>query len=597
MIQSPHLKSLLQTVLKDYPGLALNLRRLELSGKFEPVIHRWAKLKNAISELNDDSVDERETKKHASLFLDVLETEFKETIETSQDMMSKGVMTYEYLWTLFHPGSLVYARQDGQETTVKNTSCKYGVDRHGNPVFWVSGKYIDWDGTRFGTKVVNLMIPMYSGTRKIASLQACPLEYHPEKEALSKRLEERGTKLESLAGSHYRAYSGVGWKHSAFGGRDKYNIKGRICIDTYGWNRFVPNYAIYVTPLTAKDPDPVQDDDDESASGDEDNDDYDDDGGDEDDGGMPLDGHFLDEDDDSSKRIPLTTEQKMMCSPLIRGYSLKTKLWLNLYVNSVEDIEFNTESFKRLVLPQHQKELILGFTESQTEYKNFFDDVAYSGKGRGMILLLCGPPGVGKTLTAESVAEEMKIPLYSLSAGDLGLDPRNVENTLKDTLEMCTRWNAILLLDEADVFLEKRSLHELERNKLVSIFLRVLEYFEGIMFLTTNRVDTFDPAFQSRIHVSLDYPELSTESRRIIWKNFLDNSQQSHNITDRQLDHLSQLDVNGRQIKNILKTSQLLARKRDRPLSHDHIIQMLDMTQHLHNSNQDTERARSSIFC
>lgn len=100
-----------------------------------------------------------------------------------------------------------------------------------------------------------------------------------------------------------------------------------------------------------------------------------------------------------------------------------------------------------------------------------------------MIILLCGPPGVGKTLTAESVAEEMKVPLFMMSAGDLGLDPTRVESKLQDILEMCTRWHSVLLLDEADVFLEQRSLHELERNKLVSIFLRVLEYFEGMSSL------------------------------------------------------------------------------------------------------------------
>lgn len=71
------------------------------------------------------------------------------------------------------------------------------------------------------------------------------------------------------------------------------------------------------------------------------------------------------------------------------------------------------------------------------------------------------------------------------------------------------------------MFLEERSLHELERNKLVSIFLRVLEYYEGIMFLTTNRVQTFDAAFQSRIHISLEYKELDTKSRRKVWDNFL----------------------------------------------------------------------------
>ena len=218
------------------------------------------------------------------------------------------------------------------------------------------------------------------------------------------------------------------------------------------------------------------------------------------------------------------------------------------------------------------------------------------GKGKGIILLLCGPPGVGKTLTAESVAEEMRVPLFMMSAGDLGLDPRGVEAKLQSILEMCTRWNAILLLDEADVFLEQRSLHELERNKLVSIFLRILEYYEGIMFLTTNRVGTFDPAFQSRIHISLDYPELSADSRKMIWKNFLAQSQQQNNITDKQLDKLALMNMNGRQIKNVLKTAQLLASRKESALTHEHVITVLDVTQHLHNSTMETERARSAIF-
>ena len=186
--------------------------------------------------------------------------------------------------------------------------------------------------------------------------------------------------------------------------------------------------------------------------------------------GMPMDGHFADE-GDAAKRPPLTTEQKLICTPLLRGYSLKTKVWLNFFVNCVKEIEWQKDAFDRLVLPKNQKELILGFTESQQKHRAAFDDVI-EGKGRGMIILLCGPPGVGKTLTAESVAEEMKVPLYMMSAGDLGLDPRRIESKLHDILEMCTRWHSVLLLDEADVFLEERSLHELERNKLVSIFLR-----------------------------------------------------------------------------------------------------------------------------
>lgn len=127
----------------------------------------------------------------------------------------------------------------------------------------------------------------------------------------------------------------------------------------------------------------------------------------------------------------------------------------------------------------------------------------------------------------------------------------------------------------------------------------MLEYYEGIMFLTTNRVKTFDQAFQSRIHISLEYPELSIDSRKTVWKNFLawNKSQgQDNSITEKQLDKLALMNLNGRQIKNILKTARLLAKRREQILGHEHILNVLDVTQHLHNATREDERTRSSIF-
>lgn len=140
-------------------------------------------------------------------------------------------------------------------------------------------------------------------------------------------------------------------------------------------------------------------------------------------------------------------------------------------------------------------------------------------------------------------------------------------------LEMRTRWHSVLLLDKADVFLEERCFHELERNKLVSMFLRgkpipslhplvvlltftVFEYFEGTMFLTTNRAGTFDLAFVSRIHISPNYKELSVSSRRTVWRNFFVNSPQEHVISTKQVDELVRLDMSGRQINNVLKIAR-----------------------------------------
>ena len=101
-----------------------------------------------------------------------------------------------------------------------------------------------------------------------------------------------------------------------------------------------------------------------------------------------------------------------------------------------------------------------------------------------------------------------------VSSGDLGNTARDLNATLSRILDLASTWKAVLLIDEADVFLERRSLHDMQRNSLVSVFLRTLEYYSGILFMTTNRVRTFDDAFKSRIHVPLKY-EVSSNHRSL----------------------------------------------------------------------------------
>lgn len=141
------------------------------------------------------------------------------------------------------------------------------------------------------------------------------------------------------------------------------------------------------------------------------------------------------------------------------------------------------------------------------------------GKGEGQIFLLHGAPGVGKTCTAECVAELTQRPLLSITCGDMGTTPEEVEENLDEFLQLGELWGAILLLDEADIYLEQRDSENLPRNALVSVFLRALEYYKGILFLTTNRVGTFDDAFISRIHVALHYRDLTDADREKIWNN------------------------------------------------------------------------------
>ena len=119
-------------------------------------------------------------------------------------------------------------------------------------------------------------------------------------------------------------------------------------------------------------------------------------------------------------------------------------------------------------------------------------------------------------MTAESVAEIAEKPLYRVTCGDIGTDPDSVEKYLSTVLLLGKTWDCVVLLDEADVFLEQRTLTDLQRNALVSVFLRVLEYYSGILILTSNRVGTFDEAFKSRIQLALHYDGLNEEQRQKI---------------------------------------------------------------------------------
>lgn len=96
-----------------------------------------------------------------------------------------------------------------------------------------------------------------------------------------------------------------------------------------------------------------------------------------------------------------------------------------------------------------------------------------------------------------------------------------VEKNLYHNFRLAHKWGCVLLLDEADVFLAKRTKNDLRRNAVTSVFLRSLEYYAGILFLTTNRVGGIDPAFKSRIQLTLYYPRLDLEKTVKLYEGFL----------------------------------------------------------------------------
>jgi SpoVK/Ycf46/Vps4 family AAA+-type ATPase len=278
---------------------------------------------------------------------------------------------------------------------------------------------------------------------------------------------------------------------------------------------------------------------------------------------------------------PPQNDDFLLClPPTVSGYHMHKKAWVKLPVSRMTEVKWNQDAFKKLVVDDQKKELIKALVTNRIAAGESTD--LMSGKGNGLFILLHGGPGTGKTLTAESVAEIAEKPLYRVTCGDIGTKAEDVERYLETVLLLGKAWECVVLLDEADVFLMQRSVSDFERNALVSVFLRVLEYYDGILILTSNRVGTFDAAFKSRIQLSLHYPALQEADRLKIWKNFIEHIQGLTSSRTaalgikvdeikRQLPELAKISLNGREIRNAVSTARQLAMFKNEPMGYKHL--------------------------
>ncbi|KAG9505296.1 hypothetical protein J7337_002263 [Fusarium musae] len=451
-VQSPLLKKILGPVFKGYKGINTNLKKLEFHAPFREFFYRWEEFNQA--DPRKDSTEASEECLHYKLLADIIHAEIKPRIEQATDLLDNGVISFDYVWTLFEPDVEVYTKIEGRDRLFKLLTGNYSKTPEGTVAYVLSVRFIDTDGDTFGYTETSLTILPFENVMPILELAVIPARLCPDFDQVRERLVQRGRLFESLQGINHKMYSGL------------------------------------------------------------------------------------------------------------------------FDVELVKDVIWSSTAFDQLVLPHDYKRIIQAFVGAQMSGLDNFDDVI-KGKGRGIIMLLSGEPGTGKTLTAESVSEIMQRPLYNMSAAELGDVAQEVEQKLDCALELSTRWGAVLLLDECDVFLECRTTSDIKRNKLVSIFLRLLEYFEGVMFLTTNRVSAFDPAFESRIHLTIHYPNLDYTSRLHIWKKFVNSSNDGSSLSKGELDELAGVELNGRQIKNVVKTARLLATHEKTQLAMGHISTVL----------------------
>lgn len=421
-------------------------------------------------------------------------------------MSETGKISFDHLSKIFHVGSEFVAFTPEGELVGSIVVDARVEQTPFTKFFKVSGQFTFSDGTSFYQQPREFYIPYFGGMQHVETLSVRPMKADDKK-----ILTERGKIFYKYAlKPNYVAYTGTMFVQTAYGPMH-FNSKGRIMIDHVGSSKNRPDdgsnfYRAY--------------------------------------GGQQQKNKF--------ETIP--DDLLYLTWPFFDAFSFKAKRWGKAYVRNVTEIKFDDSAFDTLVLNSQKKMLVKALVLHSD--KGFSDII--SDKSGGCIFCLHGPPGTGKTLTAESISELLRQPLYSITVGELGTTTDMLEHKLASILEMTESWKAVLLIDECDMFLEKRSDGDIQKNAIVGIFLRLLERHTGVMFLTTNRITSLDPAFESRISVNIGYKELDEDSRFKIWNNLL-TAANVNALKEDDVKYLAKLKINGRQIKNSIRMSQALS--------------------------------------
>ncbi|KAL4784388.1 hypothetical protein BJX76DRAFT_367702 [Aspergillus varians] len=460
------------------------------------------------------------------------------------------------LWMLYQPGELIYVPAASESTATEQVwpspadmpqniwrlhtiyrqehmesfQCDIpAIDTEQNLVLWCY--YIEFNGTSYEPYAKTFYIPAYEGLKDISTLQAFPLRFRKEAESLVGSKQELGKSFQMALTEKHLHYDG--WTltleptHSR--STDTANaeyVNGQVMVDFsegHKWHHdlgakseSVLTAWLRVDWQCATDSLPINHYGSTSSST-----------------ALEVVGKVQEIIQLEELLVGMLSDREFETNAFLRawkagqvthigdedlvllprrvvGYAFRERRFLRLDVEFLSPIPTYDDAFQDLQIDPGHKQMVQAIVKTHFEKQSLHLDLV-RGKGAGLVILLHGAPGVGKTATAEAVAQTNRKPLFTITCGDLGFGPDQVEDNLKRIFRLAYRWDCVLLLDEADIFLTRRDGYNVKRNAIVSVFLRVLEYYSGILFLTTNRVGLMDEAFKSRIHLSLLYQPLSRE--------------------------------------------------------------------------------------
>ncbi len=263
---------------------------------------------------------------------------------------------------------------------------------------------------------------------------------------------------------------------------------------------------------------------------------------------------FYDRRENANKDIKYNVE--VPDHPYVSIFNLYKHGHYYIHVNNIAKYEYDTNLVNKLVLPEDHKNLINMLVQGTEDIQ---EDIV-KGKTGGIIVIATGPPGTGKTLSAEVYAEFIKGPLYVVQCSQLGINVEDLEKNLNEVLDRANRWKAILLIDEADVYVHTRG-DDIQQNAIVGVFLRILEYYNGVLFMTSNRETIIDDAILSRALAHIRYTMPGKKYLPKIWK--IIAKEFGISITQATILEATSTysQMSGRDVKNVLKLANLLAKR------------------------------------
>lgn len=480
---------------------------------------------------------------HLKHLLRFLDQELKTIEEMHASMKSQRSLSHDMLWAFFPPGEVISYKcgvTDEDCCGVVNTTYYTIKD---TPIFCIDISMYDYNCRTWSKYILTKEMIHFEGYHIFDNMKIYPLSFKDNQEELKTKFLKHGQlfcELSMQGHNNFQNYKGSLFKmvlvDKCWRVR-KENADGRVMIDLGSFSKMNPDYKLG----TALPPcDVIR--------------------------------------DNTVETIDISDLQTRMFSPaMVYGFSFRLKQWGSFSICGFSNIAFNDSAFESLVMDAAKKDLTESMVKEHITRGLLPDSERLDpidAKGDGCIILCYGPPGTGKTLTAESLAEKLHRPLWSLSVAQLGTTPVELESMLVKIMDVAVQWRALLLLDEADVYLERRASSDLTRNAMTGVFLRQLEYFRGVIFLTTNRDITFDDAICSRICIFLPFEKLGKSQRGELWQNHLARVEMT-DVPPEVLEQIVEYEFNGREIRNVMQTAQSVARSKKEQINHQHILRSL----------------------